>query len=77
MTDKLAGFKAAQAAIKKRKLHIHQVKLDASKPTPALATGNPFADYVIGGKSCPGFPRGLFCHRGQPRCRRRLDRRVT
>lgn len=59
MTDKLAAFNAAGAAIKKRKLHIHQVKLDANAPTPHLSTGNPFADYVIGGNTCPGLPRGM------------------
>jgi recombination protein RecA len=60
MTDKLALFKNAGAAIKKRKLHVHQVQLDASKPVPHLSTGNLFADYVIGGNVCPGFPRGMI-----------------
>ena len=59
-TDKLALIKAAKAALKKKKLHIHEMKLDANATVPCLSTGNVFADYTIGGNQCPGLPRAAF-----------------
>lgn len=58
--DKLALITAAKKAIKKRKLDVHEVILDADKPHPCLTTGNAVADYTIGGSYCPGLPRGAF-----------------